>query len=68
MRNVIKHVLIINDFHRFKYLKGSEETTFYVFIMYFDYSIIQSVSPTGTYGVFSMVWLTRGQVTLFVAE
>ena len=64
----MKNVLIINYFHRFKYLKGCKETTFYLFIKYFDYSTIQSVSPTGTYGVFSMVWLTREQVTVFVAE
>ena len=64
----MKNVLIINYFHRFKYLKGCKETTFYLSIKYFDYSIIQSVSPTATYGVFSMVWLTREQVTVFVAE
>ena len=64
----MKNVLIINYFQRFKYVKGSKETTFYLFIKCFDYSITQSVSPTGTYGVFSMVWLTREQVTVFVAE
>ena len=65
MRNVIKNVRIINYFHHFKYLKGSKETTCYLFIKYLDYSIM---SPTGTYGVFSMLWLTREQVTVFVAE